>query len=213
MGWVGAWYTRRERIRMWYISNMVTRSIFGSIFFSERNYGLMLRWSLQPPTRVPFLSVHCHQTLHAGYRPTEFSVSHRIEVKIGCAYLQVHHLHLWAIVRQHRGKGHFQQWNSEQQYRSQCESRGPGKPWVTGFHNREIDIHILSTVFQLWSKGTRSSWRTSYPHSPKCWSESSLSPCISISKCYVLTNMNTVPFWLGPLQYCAGWVELLVQSG
>lgn len=27
------------------------------------------------------------------------------------------------------------------------------------------------------------------------------------------TNMKTVPFWLGPLQYCAGKVLLLVQSG
>lgn len=27
------------------------------------------------------------------------------------------------------------------------------------------------------------------------------------------TSMKTVPFWLGPLQYCAGKVLLLVQSG
>ncbi len=29
----------------------------------------------------------------------------------------------------------------------------------------------------------------------------------------LLTSMKTVPFSLSPLQYCAGWVELLTQSG
>ena len=42
---------------------------------------------------------------------------------------------------------------------------------------------------------------------------------ISMADCMVkrdpggLTSMTTVPFWVGPLQYCAGYESLLVQSG
>lgn len=74
----------------------------------------------------------------------------------------------------------------------------------------------LNTAALHESTGTPPSGRTYRQARQACWAEVNASEKHNLGvivRLEQLTSINTVPFSLCPLQYCAGWVALYVQSG